>query len=140
VFPLSAPLTQVADCCTLNASSLVIPGPKAALIITYAKKFLLKDRSLIEKFKTVPFIKSPETQNGKTLWSNADIRIDFGFNTPGSKEIWINWQKNKGSKLDGLKKLSTDHKIFTQAITAGEALSEQEIAEQIVAGFQLSGQ
>lgn len=51
----------------------------------------------------------------------------------------MNWQKNKGSKLEGLKGFSTHDKIFTQAIQVGVELSEQEISEQMISGFRLSG-
>jgi len=79
--------------------------------------------------KNLPYQEDVHLKNGATLWSDKKLRIDYGNNSDSSEEIHFNLQKNKGSKLDGLKSLSTHDKIVSTKVYKDKAVDEYEVTE-----------
>jgi len=103
-------------------------------IRTYVKKNLFTDK-FMKAIKNLPHQENVHLKNGATLWSDKNLRIDYGNNSDSSKEIHFNLQKNKGSKLDGLKNLSTHDKILSMKVYKDKAVDEDEVTEVITDAF-----
>ena len=96
----------------------------------------MKNKNFIDRIKEIPFEeKSATAFSGKTLWKDDNIRLDYSYNPASPEEIFINLQKNKASKLDGLKSFKTDDKLATFAIKVGETLTDEEIANKFMEPF-----
>ena len=105
-------------------------------IRSYFRKNVLTSSSFLDKVKDIPNQKnSAPNKNGANLWTDDHLRLDYSENTAGASEIFINLQKNKGSKLDGLKKFKTHDKLVTYAIKTDQALTDEEIKKTFVEPF-----
>ena len=115
---------------------LVVVSKSTVSIVSYLKKKVMKNQSFINWMKEIPFeAKSASAFSGKSLWKDENIRLNYSYNPTSPEEIFINLQKNKASKLDGLKSFKMDNKLVTYAIKVGEALSDEEIAKRFLEPF-----
>lgn len=106
---------------------------KNLAIITYLRKKVLKQQGFIERIQKIPFEgASVAAFSGKTLWKDDNLRLDYSLNAENPDEIFINLQKNKSSKLDGLKGFNTDDKLVTYAIKTGVPITAEEVEEKLV--------
>ena len=56
--------------------------------------------------------------------------MDWGNNTKLGDKIYFNLQKNKGAKLDGLKKFKTDDKLVSGCVEKGKTIPQTVIEEE----------
>jgi len=103
-------------------------------IRTYVKNNLFTD-TFMKAITNLPHQKGVQHKNGATLWSDKNLRIDYGNNSDSSDEIHFNLQKNKGSKLDGLQKLSTHDKILSMKVHKNKTIDEDELTSVITDAF-----
>lgn len=110
---------------------------KEISIKSYFRKTVLKDKTFIEAFEKLPHTEDPSINNGKTLWKNNDLRVDWGNNTKLGDKIHFNLQKNQAAKLDGLKKFKTDDKLISGSVEKGKTIPKTEIEEEWEKAFDV---
>jgi len=114
----------------MSGKLALIRAFKEISIKSYFKKTVLKDKTFIEAFEKLPHTEDPSIHNGKTLWKNDDLRVDWGANTKSGDKIHFNLQKNKAAKVDGLKKFKTDDKLISGNVEKGKNIPKAEIEEE----------
>lgn len=103
-------------------------------IRTYVRKDMMT-AEFIKAIQALPTMPNVHLYNGKTFWTDKNLRLDYGDNRPGSNEIHFNLQKNKESKLDGLKKVQTHDKILSLKVYKDVAVDPTEVVGGIVDQF-----
>jgi hypothetical protein len=106
---------------------LVIKVLSGVNIRTYMRKGVLPLQSFADDLQKAANLQNPSLKNGKTAYTNDDIRVDFGENNDETSE-WthLNLQKNKACKLEGIKAFKTHEKLISFAVKKGSTITPEE--------------